>query len=792
MAGRLRRLWDVARCLPRIDRGSFQMQCCRSLKSAAAASSLLHCLLEKSSGISGMKLLNGCSFRRFTAATQIAEVSATDMDLLTFIKSSLDDNEGPSHCWVNKAEGSGDAIKRDGIFLVIAGAFHQDSSPWCHDYAIMIENVKKVQQRYPLLNVMGFQSRMSTNLDAYQASLSQLFMNEYVSFPIIYSRRDFPQVADGQCYFVFKNFSSPIIYLESGADLEVLDKALRDLDIKEDPHSELEGTGQKKNVVKETSYQDVYANEKDQHSGLKANAQKQNVVKEPCVSSLMRNLLLYSPGCISTDDCGNRIFLSDSNHHRIIIIDDMGVIQDCVGSSPGFEDGEFETAKLFRPAASYYDEAKEWLYFVDSENHAIRRANLEKRVIETVYPSSNSNNKTDGLWSWIRNKVGKQENDDTNDEDFNPLSLMFPWHLLKSEDDDFYVMNRSFESLWIMDPSSWEIKEVVRGPSKISEFCGQMTMDKVSPLKQFPCDWLQGKADNASSLGRIPYSGLLSSFATIKDGIIFYDTVRQQLLEYNRETGFTYLQLSNFGILGLPYWLDCTLEKVYSIGDVRQPPEADDIQSFTLLPGEVQMQIIIDIPSGTELVEPIQDGSIWRQARGAAVEISRSDQKEISVEKVGIAQQWYDELDSISLLPESDEEVEEDVGEAKIVSISTIRDDQVCINCAVNTSPGTSEVIIYAALYLRLKKDAESTTEISVEDADRIAAIVKPKKSTNTALDPCFRSILTSNKVSRDLIFMKPLHIRIKLFNLDHPKTADVRETVLTDSFIKVNVSLNS
>lgn len=38
-----------------------------------------------------------------------------------------------------------------------------------------------------------------------------------------------------------------------------------------------------------------------------------------------------------------------------------------IGSSPGFEDGDFESAKLFRPAASYYDEASDCLYFVDSE-----------------------------------------------------------------------------------------------------------------------------------------------------------------------------------------------------------------------------------------------------------------------------------------------------------------------------------------------------------------------------------------------------------------------------------------
>jgi hypothetical protein len=38
-----------------------------------------------------------------------------------------------------------------------------------------------------------------------------------------------------------------------------------------------------------------------------------------------------------------------------------------VGSSPGFEDGDFESAKLRRPAGSYYHAIKNCLYFLDSE-----------------------------------------------------------------------------------------------------------------------------------------------------------------------------------------------------------------------------------------------------------------------------------------------------------------------------------------------------------------------------------------------------------------------------------------
>ena len=35
-------------------------------------------------------------------------------------------------------------------------------------------------------------------------------------------------------------------------------------------------------------------------------------------------------GCISADESSNRLFLSDSNHHRIIILNGNGKILDCV------------------------------------------------------------------------------------------------------------------------------------------------------------------------------------------------------------------------------------------------------------------------------------------------------------------------------------------------------------------------------------------------------------------------------------------------------------------------------
>lgn len=60
--------------------------------------------------------------------------------------------------------------------------------------------------------------------------------------------------------------------------------------------------------------------------------------------------------------------------------------------------------------------------------------------------------------------------------------------------------------------------------------------------------------------------------------------------------------------------------------------------------------------------------------------------------QVGVAQQWYDELDTLAFVtPESESSVEED----EPTSNSNFEYERPRIDCAVNTSPGTSEVCTF-------------------------------------------------------------------------------------------------
>jgi virulence-associated protein VagC len=64
-----------------------------------------------------------------------------------------------------------------------------------------------------------------------------------------------------------------------------------------------------------------------------------------------RSHVLKYPGKIELDETGNRIFISDSGHHRIVVArPDSGDVEVVVGDGVrGFRDGDFKTARFSSP-----------------------------------------------------------------------------------------------------------------------------------------------------------------------------------------------------------------------------------------------------------------------------------------------------------------------------------------------------------------------------------------------------------------------------------------------------------
>jgi thiol-disulfide isomerase/thioredoxin len=109
--------------------------------------------------------------------------------------------------------------------------------------------------------------------------------------------------------------------------------------------------------------------------------------EEPLKLTLERtktgDLPLAFPGKIVADAKGDRLFIADSNHNRIVITKLDGTLIDIVGTGPaGAVDGTFDKATFYRPQGMALD--GDSLFVADTENHLIRRVDLKTKTVETI------------------------------------------------------------------------------------------------------------------------------------------------------------------------------------------------------------------------------------------------------------------------------------------------------------------------------------------------------------------------------------------------------------------------
>ncbi|HBN08051.1 MAG TPA: hypothetical protein DD435_05180 [Cyanobacteria bacterium UBA8530] len=95
------------------------------------------------------------------------------------------------------------------------------------------------------------------------------------------------------------------------------------------------------------------------------------------------NSPLLFPGKVLADGVSNRLFIADSNHHRVLISDLAGGISEVAGSGePGRSDGAFEEASFNQPQGLALK--GDFLFLADTGNHLVRRLDLKERRVETI------------------------------------------------------------------------------------------------------------------------------------------------------------------------------------------------------------------------------------------------------------------------------------------------------------------------------------------------------------------------------------------------------------------------
>ena len=94
-------------------------------------------------------------------------------------------------------------------------------------------------------------------------------------------------------------------------------------------------------------------------------------------------LPLAFPGKVLADAAADRLFISDSNHNRLVVTKLDGSLIETIGTGdPGATDGAFDKASFYRPQGLAL--SGDLLYVADTENHLIRRVNLKTRMVETI------------------------------------------------------------------------------------------------------------------------------------------------------------------------------------------------------------------------------------------------------------------------------------------------------------------------------------------------------------------------------------------------------------------------
>jgi thiol-disulfide isomerase/thioredoxin len=145
------------------------------------------------------------------------------------------------------------------------------------------------------------------------------------------------------------------------------------------------------------------------------------------------------PSAVLVDIPSQRIFISDTGHHRILICDLFGQCLETIGSGiASRRDGTFEQAAFSWPRGLSLDE--DHLYVADTGNHLLRRCNLGKRIVSTVAGT------------------GEQETKPRTVGPGKPLQvpLSSPWGLCRLHKSLFITMP-GLHQLWLLDLVTQEI-----------------------------------------------------------------------------------------------------------------------------------------------------------------------------------------------------------------------------------------------------------------------------------------------------------------------------------------------
>jgi thiol-disulfide isomerase/thioredoxin len=143
--------------------------------------------------------------------------------------------------------------------------------------------------------------------------------------------------------------------------------------------------------------------------------------------------LLAFPGKVMVDAEGGRLFIADTNHHRIIVADlESYEVLNVIGTgAQGADDGAFDAATFNKPHGMALRDNT--LYVADTENHLIRAVDLASETVSTIAGTGEQSRQFHPA-----GEVGAALE--------TPISS--PWDVALSDDNRLYIAMAGPHQLW--------------------------------------------------------------------------------------------------------------------------------------------------------------------------------------------------------------------------------------------------------------------------------------------------------------------------------------------------------
>ena len=140
---------------------------------------------------------------------------------------------------------------------------------------------------------------------------------------------------------------------------------------------------------------------------------------------------LNFPGKVLADETGDRLFIADTNHNRIVITSLDGSVLQVIGSgAEGLTDGDFRSCSFNHPQGMSLDSGS--LYVADTENHAVREIDFTAGLVKTIAGTGEQGHIREGRYAALE------------------MKLCSPYDLVNHEG-VLYIAMAGIHQLWSMD-----------------------------------------------------------------------------------------------------------------------------------------------------------------------------------------------------------------------------------------------------------------------------------------------------------------------------------------------------